>query len=311
MKKSLKIVFFGNESLATGVESNPVVLKALVYSGYEVCAVVVHERQSTSRKAKKVATIEYANEQKIPLFNPDKPVEIIDELKALKADVGVLVAYGRIIPQEIIDIFPHGIINLHPSLLPKLRGSTPIETAILEGLSETGVSIMGLVSQMDAGPIYIQEKLFIQKGTTKQDLAHSLHELGVNNLINVLDNLADFEKQSTDQAESDATFSSMLTKSDGLVDWSQPAEIIERKIRAYSGWPGSWTTINGIRFKITSAKVDDIPIECDEWIIYDSALYIASGDKKYLRIERLQPENKKEMPIQAFLTGYGDRLMAA
>lgn len=309
MKKSLKVIFFGNESLATGAESNPLVLRALIENGYDVCAVVVHERTATSRKAKKVATVVYAEEQNIPLYNPDKPLEIADDLRSMKADIGVLVAYGRIIPQEIIDIFPLGIINLHPSLLPKLRGPTPIETAILEGLSETGVSIMKLVKQMDAGPVYAQESIVIEKGIPKQKLANSLHILGVETLLKVLGSLDNAEAAITEQVEPEATFCSLLSKTDGLIDWSEPADVIDRKVRAYSGWPKTYCELNGKRYVVCAVKVDNTTLADQHGtvVLGSTSLGVQTG-QGVIYITSIQPENKGEMPIKAFLAGYRDKI---
>jgi methionyl-tRNA formyltransferase len=155
---SAKIVFFGNERLATGVTTTAPTLQALIDAGYEVCALVVAQNQSgASRKARKLEVAEIAEQHGIPVLVPAKLDDIAGQLKDYGAEIGILVAFGKIVPQAILDIFPHGIINIHPSLLPKHRGSTPIESAILFGENETGVSLMQLVQKMDAGPVYAQE----------------------------------------------------------------------------------------------------------------------------------------------------------
>jgi methionyl-tRNA formyltransferase len=310
MMKSLKVVFFGNESLATGVESNPLVLKALVDNGYDVCAVVVHERQSTSRKSKKVATMEYAAGQNIPLYNPGKPIEIVGELRAMKADVGVLVAYGRIIPQEIIDIFPHGIINLHPSLLPKLRGSTPIESAILDGLSATGVSIMSLTAGMDSGPIYEQKTIDIGQHEAKLILTERLHSAGAQMMIDVLAKLDD--APATDQNGDKATYTVQIRKSDGQIDWRKSAERIEREIRAYSVWPKSTAQFGDIEVAILKAhtiEVDGSEHTPGKIILSDdeSKLAVITG-QGYICVEVLRPAGKNAMKIGEFINGYKQKL---
>jgi methionyl-tRNA formyltransferase len=250
--------------------------------------------------------VEVASKHGIPVLNPSSLKESIDQIKGFNADIGVLVAYGKIIPQEIIDVFPLGIINLHPSLLPKLRGSTPIETALLEGLTETGVSIMEITKAMDAGDVYAQTTVTIPSPTSKQELADLLHQKGSALLLESINNLDDIQKTPQDHAA--ATFTRQITKDDSIIDISKSAQQLEREITAYSGWPGSWYDFGNLRVKITEAATEDIPIDCDKWIIYQSAIYLKCVDGKHLRIDRLQPENKKEMPVKAFLAGYADKL---
>src|SRR5438128_402621 len=137
-KTSKTIVFFGNERLATGVTTSAPVLAALIKTGYKVAAVVTNYEVGTSRKSRDLEIAEIAKTNNIPLLIPDKLIEIKDQLSKFGASVAVLVAYGKLVPQEVIDIFPKGIVNIHPSLLPRHRGPTPIETAILEGDSKTG-----------------------------------------------------------------------------------------------------------------------------------------------------------------------------
>lgn len=306
MKKSLKVLFFGNERIATGIESRPLVFESLLESNHQVVGLVVHLSQGSGRKKRTEPVIELAEHYNIPVLNPSSLKGAAQDLASFGADIGVLVAYGKIIPQEIINLFSHGIINLHPSLLPLLRGSTPIETVIREGITNTGVSIMELSSKMDAGDIYRQETAQAIDQITKQELADQLHKMGANLLMDVLGSIESAQK--TPQDESAATYTQQITKADSAVDLSKPAIRLEREIRAYAGWPGSWVTIGSMRLKIIEATAEDIPIDCDPWIIYNTAIYLKCGDGLHLRLDRVQPENKKEMPIKAFLAGYGNQL---
>jgi methionyl-tRNA formyltransferase len=306
--QSLRIVFFGNERIATGIVSRPLALQALLDSPHEVVAVVVHRSDPAGRKAKVEPVMELAEQNNIPILNPTNVSDIKEQLRELNADCGVLIAYGKIVPQEVIDIFPGGILNLHPSLLPNLRGSTPVETALLDGLDTTGVSIMGLVHKMDAGPVYAQQRVPISTSMGKQALADELHACGVKILFEVLDKLVHQSATYEDQDEQSATFTKRIEKNDGLLDWSDDSVLLERKIRAYAGWPGAWTNIGGLRIKICSAVIEEIPIDRGDWVIYNSALYFSCGDGKHIRVDTLQPENKKEMPILAFLNGYKNQL---
>ncbi|MGC1176964.1 MAG: methionyl-tRNA formyltransferase, partial [Candidatus Saccharimonadales bacterium] len=151
-KTSKKIVFFGNERLATGVTTEVWTLRQLLEEGYVIAAVVVAQKNTgPSRSARPLEIVALAEKHHIPVLSPEKPADIAEKLQAFGADIGVLVAYGKIVPQSVIDIFPAGIVNIHPSLLPKHRGPTPIESAILNGDEETGVSLMKLTAQMDTG----------------------------------------------------------------------------------------------------------------------------------------------------------------
>src|SRR5579884_3641132 len=154
-----KLVFFGNERLATGVGTTAPVLRSLVSAGYQIKMVVSSHAEAVSRSRRALEIVDVAHAYHIPVVLTGRPAEAADQLKRTYAEAAILVAYGKIIPQRIIDLFPKGIINLHPSLLPKLRGSTPVETAILNGLDETGISLMQVTAEMDAGPVYAQKRV--------------------------------------------------------------------------------------------------------------------------------------------------------
>ena len=311
MSQSLRIVFFGNEHLATGVESQPLLFEALLKSRHQVLALVVHSSEQTSRKEKREPILELAKAHNIPVLNPGKTIEVLDELSTLKADCGVLAAYGKMVPQEVIDIFPRGIINLHPSALPKLRGSTPIESALLEGLTETAISVMKLVKQMDGGPVYAQKTVKIDNCMAKHDLANRLHDAGRNELLTVLDNLEKFEKDLKEQDETNATFCTLISKKDGQIDWNKPAAVIEREVRAYAGWPKSQTLIGDINLVINSTDVSDgwgapagtIAVE------FTTSTLLIQCKNSSIKVLSLVPAGKNQMPIKDFLNGYEQKLL--
>ncbi|HVX58036.1 MAG TPA: methionyl-tRNA formyltransferase, partial [Candidatus Saccharimonadales bacterium] len=201
------LVFFGNERLATGVTTTVPVLQALVAAGYRVAAVVVSQSDpAQSRKARTLEVATVAQQLGIPLLAPAKLTDIKDQLQEIGAQAGILVAYGKLVPPEIIDLFPRGIINIHPSLLPKRRGSTPIENVILYGEKETGVSLMQLVEEMDAGPIYAQEVVPITGRETKQQLADVLLNAGKDLLIKYLPAILDGSLTGQPQEKIEATY---------------------------------------------------------------------------------------------------------
>lgn len=273
---SKTIIFFGNEKLATGVtDVEPVILWALEAAGFTI------EQHLTGPPS---------------------------ELRPHQAQLAVLAAYGHLVPQRLLDEFPLGIINVHPSLLPIYRGSTPIEQAILDGVDETGVSIMRLTSAMDEGPLYAQKNLPLTGHESKQELTETLQALGAQLLAEVLPAIAGGALQPSEQTGG-ATYTTRLTKANGELDFNKSATQLEREIRAYAGWPKSTASFGGIPVIITDAQLSPYkwhPTPGSLMPMKDR-LYVGTGEG-WLEILSLQPAGKKEMPVQAFLAGYGNRL---
>jgi len=300
MTTSSKLVFFGNERLVSGLpHTNAPVLRALLSAGYDIVAVVSHHSDGQSRKSRSLEVAEIAHEHNIPLLLPDKPGDIEAELKSYQADAAVLVAYGRIIPQRIINVFnPTGIINIHPSLLPRHRGPTPIETTLLEGDRHAGVSIMQLTAGMDAGPVYVQGSIELRGNETKQELYDRLSILGTELLITHLPPILNGRHQPTEQQVNDVTYTSMLSKQDGIIDpFTEVAEVIERKVRAYANFPKTKLMINENDVIITSVKVVN---ENDE-----NRLVISCANNSWLEVVELIVPSGKRMSGEAYLRGYG------
>lgn len=306
------IVFFGNERIATGVKTDAPTLTALINAGYDVKAVVANFERGVSRNSRKLEVQEVAQAHNIPLLLPDKPSLIIEELKEFNATAAVLVAYGKIVPQRVIDVFPRGIINIHPSLLPLHRGPIPLESVILNGEHKTGVSVMQLVKAMDAGPVYGQRELVLSGAETKQELADKLLYMGSEMVIKLLPDILNGKLAGQIQDERKATYDKLLNKEDGIIDWSKPAIQIEREIRAFAGWPKSSTTLAGIEVIVTAAhfvttqekgaKYGDLDINKPA-----GELGVVTGSGT-LWIDRLKPVGKQEMTAKAFLAGYGKSL---
>lgn len=307
-KTSKPIVFFGNERLATGVETTAPTLTSLINADYNIVAVVASNDVSASRKQRDLEVAEVAKAYDIPVFLPKKLSEIRDILKQLNAEAGVLVAYGKMVPQSIIDIFPRGIINIHPSLLPLHRGPTPVESVILNGEQVTGVSLMGLVKEMDAGPIYAQQRFALTGKESKQQLADALLKMGGDMLLNTLSGILESNIEPTPQNGPRVTYDRLISKKDGELGWQKPAEQLAREIRAYAVWPGSYTKLAGKDVIITKAHVKKIAqdqtskpgaIEINK----DGDILITTSDG-ILVIDSLKPAGKKEMPATAFVAGH-------
>lgn len=298
------LVFFGNERLATGVNTEAPTLQALIASGYKIAAVVSSYEPGQSRNARSLEIEAIAKHHNIPVLLPKKMVGIVDKLRNYNATAAVLVAYGKIVPQSIIDLFPYGIINLHPSLLPLHRGPTPIEGAILHGDEKTGVSLMQLVKSMDAGPVYAQSEVRLKGDESKQQLADTLLEVGGLMLLDLLPGILDKSIVAVPQDENKATYDQLISKDQGIIDWSKPAYILEREIRAFLVWPKSSATLMGKEVIITAAHIVAASGPPGKAEIRNKELLVYCG-KEALSIDRLKPAGKKEMTAAAFLAGYG------
>ena len=298
------IVFFGNEVLATGVTTKAIVLRELIDTGHTIKAVVINQRSVTSRKQTSIAVADVANEHQIPVWSPDKLGEITPQLQACAADIGVLVAFGKIVPKSVIDLFPAGIVNLHPSLLPLGRGPTPIEQAMLSGARKTGVSLMQLSPEMDAGGVYAQAEVNLSQQETKQALTDHLLEIGSAMMIELLPEIVAGQVIAKPQDHSQASYNQRLQKTDGIIDWQKPAIELEREIRALAGWPKSRTTLAGKDVVILKSEI--VNISGNPGAIHsanNNELIIYCG-KKSLKILELQPAGKTAMTASAFLAGH-------
>jgi len=301
-KKSPTIVFFGNERLATAVTTSNPVLRGLIDNNFHITAIVSNHEQSTSRLKRQLEIASLANKHGIPLLLPKKPADIASDLRALRPDVGILVAYGNIVPENVIDIFPCGIINIHPSLLPLHRGPTPLESVLLSGELRTGVSIMQLVRAMDAGPVFAQSEVQLQGNESKQELADSLSELGAAMLIELLPAILDGSVVAKPQDDTHATYDSLLRKESGTIDWRKPAVQLEREIRAFAGWPRSTTTLAQKQVVINSAEVIS-GLGAPGTLQPSNTLIVFCG-KDALEITSLTPAGKKQMTGASFVAGH-------
>lgn len=291
-----KVVFFGNERLISGLESTETpILRMLIDSGYDVVAVVANDSGTRSRKPRPLEVAELANANTIPVHLPIRPMDIYDELKAYGADIAVLVAYGRIVPQAIIDIFPKGIVNVHPSRLPNYRGPSPIESTIANGDQTTAVSIMSLEAKMDAGPVYSQIEYPLFGDETAPELCTELAQVAATELHATLPSIIDGSLTPEQQDDSKATYCKLIEKSDGRLNpETQTAQEAERLVRAYIAFPKTRLNVEGHDVIVLKAHVSTERT---------SPLDVAFTND-YLSIDELQAPSGKKMNAEAFVKGY-------
>jgi methionyl-tRNA formyltransferase len=282
----IKIIFIGTP------EFGAIILEELVKNNYQPILVITNPDKLAGRK--QVLTSPpvrlAAQKYKIPIEQPERIKNLELRIKNLKPDLVICAAYGQIISKEILEIPKYGCFNIHPSLLPKYRGPSPIQTAILNGDKKTGVTIMLMDEKMDHGPILAKRELKItnpKSEITYQELHDKLAEIGAKLLIKTIPDWINGKIKPQTQNEKKATYTKIIKKEDGKIDWKKPAQEIERQIRALNPWPGTFTFIKKrgkkIRIKICQAEL---------------------SKNNQLIIKKLQPESKKPMSFEDFKKGY-------
>lgn len=303
----LKLIFFGTSEFAVPA------LEALIKGGLKPIALVTSPDKPAGRGKKiAVSPVKEFGEARIPnLFQPEKlDREFISKLAELKPDMGVVASYGKILPKTLIDIFPKGILNIHPSLLPKFRGASPIQSTILAGEKETGVTIILMDEKMDHGPVLARREFQIpdsRSEITYAKLHDSLAKIGAELLLETVPKCVSGDIVPVPQDDDKATFTKLIRKEDGLIDWSSESAEIERKIRAYNPWPGAWTEVKGSRLKIIAAEEIEKPESAAPGVFFEYNKFpaVACG-KRGLLLLMVHPEGKKEMRGDAYLRGNTD-----
>lgn len=290
---SKPLIFFGTEDFSATV------LQSLIDGDYDITAVITKPDFYKGRGRKLVEPVvkKLAAKYNITVLQPQKLSEIIDFIHDNQPALGILVSYGKIIPPNIIALFTPGIINVHPSLLPKYRGPSPIETAILNDDPATGVSIMLLTAKMDAGPVYARETSVLTGTETKLELYDRLSRLGANLLIKILPDIFSGNLEPTPQTELDATYCPLLTKDES---WLKPeqknASRLEREIRAYTGYPKSRYILYGQEVIIQEAHIAHSNDE--------SPIILHCVENTTLAIDQLIAPSGKSVGSASFLRGY-------
>jgi methionyl-tRNA formyltransferase len=301
----LRLVFYGTSDFAVPI------LDRLFHDGrFNIQAVVTqpdrpagrHQQLEPSPIKKK------AQELGLPVlqFEKIKSDEAFETLKGLKAEVAVVASFGQIIPQRILDVYPHGMVNVHASLLPKYRGASPIAAAIKEGEDESGVSIMLMDALMDHGPILAKASEPIQPTDNTPSLSARLATLGADILPNILEGYVKGEIKPQEQDHAQATSVKLLSREDGWIKPAeQTAEEIERMVRAYHPWPGTFLELDGSRLKVHAATVaPSSSLPPNTRSIENKKPAVACKHGSLLILEQVQPEGKKPLDGVAFLHGY-------
>lgn len=298
---SLRIAFMGTPEFVVPT------VKALNKSDHDlVCIYTQPPRQKgRNQKVEKTPVHKFAEESGIEVRHPEnfKAVEDAVLFEDLALDIAVVAAYGMLLPESILKAPKYGCVNIHPSLLPRWRGPSPIQYAIWKGDSETGVSIMSLDKGMDSGPLLAQEKKAIKNKNFEQ-LNTELWQTGTKLLLDELDKTFKTKKlKTTLQNEEGVTYCKLLTKDQGKIDWTESAENIDRQIRGLNPWPGTWCLDkDSKRLKILSASLSSESTTEESGKILENGSIACSGGT-ILKLETIQPENKKLMDVQAAING--------
>jgi methionyl-tRNA formyltransferase len=310
----VRIVFFGTPEFA--VPS----LQAILQSGrHEVAAVITQpdrprgRRQRVQQTPVKRAALAWA-----PVLQPERirTAGFLADLESFRPDLGVVAAYGRILPDDVLSVPRLGMINVHASLLPKYRGAAPVHRAVMDGERETGVTIMRVVRALDAGPMFAHAAVAIGPDDTSEDVERLLAERGAGLLIDVIDRIAAGTAHEEPQDDSRATYAPKITKEDGPIDWTLPAETIHNRVRGLHPWPHASTTIGDERTLVLRSLVaavsgtavtvaDEAPTEFPPGTVVGvarDAIHVATG-RGTLAIVQLKPEGRRAMTAREFLAG--------
>ena len=286
-------------------------LKKILADGFDVVAVYTQPDRPKGRGMKMVYSEvkQVALEQGLPVFQPEnfRDEETVEQLRALAPDVCAVVAYGRILPQKVLDLPTKGCVNIHASLLPQYRGSAPYQWAVLDGLTETGVSAQHMALKMDAGDVIDVAKTPIGENETAGELLDKLAVLGAELLSKTLRRLEEGPVAGVPQDESQVTFAPMLDKSMCDIDWTKSAQKIHNQVRGLHPWPVATTEIGGTFFKIhqtvlvagTTDKQPGTPVAMTK-----TGLQMACGDGSLIEIRQLQAQGGKRMAAPDYFRGH-------
>jgi methionyl-tRNA formyltransferase len=304
----LRIVFFGTPAFAVPT------LSALLASPHHVVGVVTQPDRPRGRghRVSDAPVKALAVERGLPVLQPERLFReaLTPSLVQLNADLGVVAAYGKILPQWLLEIPRLGLINVHASLLPKYRGAAPVHRAILAGDTNTGVTIMRVVKALDAGPMLARTVRPIGLDDVSDVVERDLAALGARLLVDTVDDLAAGRATEVPQDEREATYAPRLTKEEGLVDFGQAAMAVHNRIRGLRPWPNAYSFLNGLRIVFHQAGLLDqnVAIDSPPGAIVradSSGIAVAAGDGRAVTLLQVQPEGRRVMSASEFVAGHG------
>ena len=300
----MRVIFMGTPDFSVGT------LEALVQAGHEVVLAVTQPDKPKGRGGKMQYTPvkEKALEYDIPVFQPVKVQEksCVEKLDSYKADVMVVVAFGQILPREILELTPYGCINVHASLLPKYRGAAPIQWSIIDGETVTGVTTMQMDEGLDTGDMLLKTEVPLEPDETGGSLHDKLSAAGAKLCVETLKALEEKTVTPEKQGETPTKYARMLDKELGKIDWTKDAASIERLVRGLNPWPSAYTSWEGKTMKIWSAEVVDRECKapCGTVAEVTKTDFSVQTGKGLLKVTELQIPGKKRMAADAFLRGY-------
>ena len=305
----MRVLFWGTPEFATPA------LRGLLGEGFDVVGVVTQPDRPAGRSRSRLVASpvkQIAVEEGVPTLQPERPrgEEFLARLRAIAPDISVVVAYGEILPAAAIELPTRGTVNVHASLLPKLRGAAPIQAAIRDGFEETGVTIMRMVPALDAGPIILQRRIPVLEDETYGELSLRMSELGATALIEALTLLDLGRATETPQDDSQATYAPKIERESARVNWRESAEVVARAIRAYDPKPGAFTTLDGKAVKLFGARAlrdrNGDPGEVIE--IGEAGMLIGCGEQRAggaVRIAYVHPAGGRRLPALDWSQGRG------
>jgi methionyl-tRNA formyltransferase len=293
-----KVVFMGTPEFAVPI------LKTIAKSSYNVSCVYTQAPKKSNRGQKlNISPIhKCAEELKLIIRNPEKlnTENEFEFIKKLKPDLAIVVAYGKLISKKILSIPKEGFVNIHASLLPKWRGAAPIQRSIMNSDKETGISIMKILEELDAGPVMRKIKVKINESVTAEELSKNLSKISSELIIEVLDDIFNKKLKFIEQDHKLATYAKKIKKSEGQINWNESAKKILAKINGLNPNPGAWFIYKDTRYKIWKAKITEK--NGSTGTILDNKFTIGCGDKS-LEIVEIQKEGKNKLQLKNFLTG--------
>lgn len=301
----MRIVFFGTPPFAVPT------LEALLGSAHAVCGVVTQPDRPRGRgqRVSEPPVKALAAAHGVPILQPDRLRDpaVAEALRAWRPDLGVVAAYGKLIPESTLALPPHGMINVHASLLPKYRGAAPVQRAVIDGEAETGVTIMRVEKMLDAGPMLAKVRRPIGPGETADVIERDLALLGARLLLEVVGQIEAGTVREELQDFMICSYAPKVTRDEGLIDWTLPAVYIHNRVRGLYPWPHAYTYLDGVRLIVLKTRIEETPTGARPGTVVEvsrDAIHVATGHEGRLAIEQLQREGGRPMEARDFLSGH-------